>query len=174
MQREDYSLFQSLLSRIRIFLNSIFPLSNALQLIKPNCILSNWTKFSIPFPHPFLSQIPAQENHSKFFFAISSDISPSYPLYCLFLISYSAAAAAAKLLQSCPTLCDPIDGSPPGSPVPGILQTRTLEWVAISFSNAYWISTMTHEAWGLSSHIFDPFTPSHMAPIFTTSYFLWH
>ena len=44
-------------------------------------------------------------------------------------------AAAAKLLQSCPTLCDPIDGSPPGSPVPGILQARTLEWAAISFSN---------------------------------------
>ena len=47
-----------------------------------------------------------------------------------------AAAAAAKWLQSCPTLCDPIDNSPPGSPVPGILQARTLEWVAISFSNA--------------------------------------
>ena len=47
-----------------------------------------------------------------------------------------AAAAAAKSLQSCPTLCDPIDGSPPGSAVPGILQARTLEWVAISFSNA--------------------------------------
>ena len=45
------------------------------------------------------------------------------------------AAAAAKSLQSCPTLCDPIDGSPPGSPVPGILQARTLEWVAISFSS---------------------------------------
>ena len=44
--------------------------------------------------------------------------------------------AAAKSLQSCPTLCDPKDGSPPGSPVPGILQARTLEWVAISFSNA--------------------------------------
>ena len=46
-------------------------------------------------------------------------------------------AAAATSLQSCPTLCDPIDGSPPGSPVPGILQARTLEWVAISFSNAW-------------------------------------
>ena len=46
------------------------------------------------------------------------------------------AAAAAKSLQSCPTLCDTIDGSPPGSPVPGSLQARTLEWVAISFSNA--------------------------------------
>ena len=49
----------------------------------------------------------------------------------------AAAAAAAKSLQSCPTLCDPIDGSPPGSPVPGILQARTLEWVAISFSDAW-------------------------------------
>ena len=48
----------------------------------------------------------------------------------------STQIAAAKLLQSCPTLCDPIDGSPPGSPVPGILQARTLEWGAISFSNA--------------------------------------
>ena len=48
----------------------------------------------------------------------------------------AAAAAAAKSLQSCPTLCDPIDGSPPGSPVLGILQARTLEWVAIAFSNA--------------------------------------
>ena len=48
----------------------------------------------------------------------------------------AAAAAAAKLLHSCPTLCDPIDGSPPGSPVSGILQARTLEWVAISFSKA--------------------------------------
>ena len=47
-----------------------------------------------------------------------------------------AAAAAAKSLQSCLTLCDPIDGSPPGFPIPGILQARTLEWVAISFSNA--------------------------------------
>ena len=47
-----------------------------------------------------------------------------------------SAAAAAKSLQSCPTLCDPIDGSPPGSPVPGILQARTLQWVAIAFSNA--------------------------------------
>ena len=51
--------------------------------------------------------------------------------------SLKDAAAAAKSLQSCPTPCDPIDSSPPGSPVPGILQARTLEWVAISFSNAW-------------------------------------
>ena len=51
-------------------------------------------------------------------------------------VAAAAAAAAAKSLQSWPTLCDPIDGSPPGSPVPGIPQARTVEWVAISFSNA--------------------------------------
>ena len=52
-------------------------------------------------------------------------------------VQYLAAAAAAKSLQSCSTLCNPIDGSPPGSPVPGILQARTLEWVAIAFSSAW-------------------------------------
>ena len=55
---------------------------------------------------------------------------------CGHVILCTAAAAAAKSLQSCPTLCSPIDSLPPGSPVPGILQARTLEWVAISFSNA--------------------------------------
>ena len=65
-----------------------------------------------------------------------------FALFFFFFFSFSlvyqclAAAAAAKLLQSCPSLCDPIDGSPPGSPVPGILQEGTLEWVSISFSNA--------------------------------------
>ena len=57
-------------------------------------------------------------------------------IYIITAIIYpAAAAAAAKSLQSCPTLCDPRDGSPAGSPVPGILQARTLEWVAIFFSN---------------------------------------
>ena len=58
-------------------------------------------------------------------------------LYIHIHIPPTSATAAAKSLQSCPTLCDSIDGSPPGSPVPGILQARTLEWVAISFSNAW-------------------------------------
>ena len=53
-----------------------------------------------------------------------------------YMCIYTCTAAAAKSLQSCPTLCDPIDGSPSGFPVPGILQARTLVWVAISFSNA--------------------------------------
>ena len=56
----------------------------------------------------------------------------TYKMKCLDII-LAAAAAAAKSLQSCPTLCNPIDGSSPGSPVPGILKARTLEWVAISF-----------------------------------------
>ena len=60
---------------------------------------------------------------------------PCYFLSC-FLLEESSAAAAAKSLQLCPTLCNLIDRNPPGSPVPGILQARTLEWVAISFSNA--------------------------------------
>ena len=65
-----------------------------------------------------------------------------YVIMIMHLLSYlfksqRAAAAAAKSLQSCLILCDPIDGSPPGSPVPGILQARTLEWVAISFSKAW-------------------------------------
>ena len=59
-------------------------------------------------------------------------------VYChpVYLTSMQSAAATAKSLQSCRTLCDPIDGSPPGPAIPGILQARTLEWVAISFSNA--------------------------------------
>ena len=65
----------------------------------------------------------------------------SYTLKCVWMIAQECspgnpAAAAAKSRQSCPTLCDPMDGSPPGSLVPGTLQARTLEWVAISFSNA--------------------------------------
>ena len=66
-----------------------------------------------------------------------------------------AAAAAAKSLQSCPTLCNPIDGSPPGSPIPGILQARTLEWVAISFSNA-WVVKSESEVAQLHPTLTDP------------------
>ena len=67
-----------------------------------------------------------------------SPLTTFYVLFAeiMFTLIYSAAAAA-KSFQSCPTLCNPIDGRPPGSPVPGILQARTLEWVAISFSNAW-------------------------------------
>ena len=79
-------------------------------------------------------------------------------------IAAAAAAAAAKSLQSCPTLCDPIDGSQPGSPVPGILQARVLEWAAISFSNAWkWqvkVKSLSH-VWLLVT----PWTTAYQAPL---------
>ena len=73
------------------------------------------------------------------------------------------ADAAAKLLQSCPTLCDPIDGSPSGSPVPGILQARILEWVAISFSNA----SMHAKSLQSCLTLCDPWTAAHQASLST-------
>ena len=66
---------------------------------------------------------------------MASQLLQKLGLWELRLRVFDAVAAAAKSLQSCPALCDPIDSSPPGSPVPGILQARILEWVAISFSN---------------------------------------
>ena len=78
--------------------------------------------------------------------------------------SIITVAAAAKSLQSCPTLCNPIDGSPPGSRIPGILQARTLEWVAISFSNAWkWklkVKSFSH-VWLLAT----PSTAAYQAPL---------
>ena len=80
------------------------------------------------------------------------------------LNSSAAVAAAAKSLQLCPTLCDPIDGSPPGSAIPGILQARTLEWVAISFSNAWkWnvkVKSLSHVRL-----LVTPWTPAYQAPL---------
>ena len=96
----------------------------------------------------------------------------TFPLFCFIIISFFIlvfernivhAAAAAKSLQSCPTLCNPIDSSPLGSPVPGILQARTLEWVAISFSNAWkWnvkVKSLS-SVWLLAT----PWTAAHQAP----------
>ena len=75
-----------------------------------------------------------------------------------------AAAAAAKSLQLCPTLCDPIDGSPPGSPVPGILQARTLEWVAISFSSA-WKWKVKVKWFSRVQLLVTPWTAAYQAPL---------
>ena len=75
----------------------------------------------------------------------------------------NAAAAAAKSLQSCPTLCNPRDGSPPGSPVPGILQARTLEWVAISFSNA-WRWKVKVKSLSRVQLLATPWTAAYQAP----------
>ena len=84
--------------------------------------------FAIPHPHPPTIRRQSPRDLCWFWRGKGAEIE-----WCL---EY-AAAAAAKSLQLCPTLCDPIDGSPPGSPVPGILQARTLQWGAISFSNAW-------------------------------------
>ena len=74
------------------------------------------------------------------------------------------AAAAAKSLQSCPTLCDPRDGSPPGSSVPGILQERTLEWVAIAFSKA-WKLKVKVKSLSRVQLLVTPWTATHQAPL---------
>ena len=90
--------------------------------------------------------------------------SPEMFTEVLMLPSFCAAAAAAKSLQSCPTLCDPRDGSPPGSSIPGILQARTLEWVAISFSNAWkWkvkVKSLSHVRL-----LATPWTAAYQAPL---------
>ena len=98
--------------------------------------------------------------YSHLAFTISSILFSFYPpKHSL----HSAAAAAAKLLQLCPTLCDPIDGSPPGSPVPGILQARTLEWVAISSSNA-WKWKVKVKLLSCVRLLVTPWTAAHQAP----------
>ena len=79
---------------------------------------------------------------------------------CYFL---NQSSAAAKSLQSCPTLCDPIDGSPPGSTAPGILQARTLEWVAISFSNA-WKWKVKEKLLSRVQLLTTPWTAAYQAP----------
>ena len=99
----------------------------------------------------------------KFYFDLS--IIFFFFFYSIFLFrSFSVcfAAAAAKSLQSCSTPCDPIDGSPPGSPVPGILLARTLEWIAISFSNAQ--SEKWKWKWSCAWLSATPWTAAHHAP----------
>ena len=86
-------------------------------------------------------------------------------IYYIFTLVLFVAAATAKSLQSCPTLCDPIDGSPPASPVPGILQARTLEWVAISFSNA-WKWKVKVKLLSRVQLLVTPWTVAHQTPPF--------
>ena len=88
-------------------------------------------------------------------------MSPASPSFAWFFTIEPPAAAAAKSLQSYLTLCDPVDGSPPGSPVPEILQARTLEWVAISFSNAW---KWKVKGKSLSRVFTTPWTAAHQAP----------
>ena len=107
-------------------------------------------------PLPFLN--PAWTSGSSWF------------MYCwslawriLSITLQACAAAAAKSLQSCPALCDPIGGSPPGSPIPGILQAGTMEWVAISFSNA-WKWKVKVKSFSRVQLFVTPWTAAHQAP----------
>ena len=99
------------------------------SLIQEDLTCSRATK---PVGHSYWARALEPGSHNCWAL-MSQLLKPSCPRACAL---QQAAAAAAKSLQSCPTLCD-IDGSPPGSPIPGILQVRILEWVAISFSNAW-------------------------------------
>jgi len=98
-----------------------------------------WLLFlgSVGFRHAGFSSWGTQALERRLNESVDTNISQRLYIQGKALPSTKYDPAAAKSLQSCLTLCDPIDGSPPGSPIPGILQARTLEWVAISFSNAW-------------------------------------
>ena len=102
--------------------------TNSCQSVVEGCCFRDVNSTALPAQAPAARESPQTRRHSTW---------GKKPSKCTENVLLPAAAAAAKSLQSCPTLCDPIDSSPPDSPVPGILQARTLEWVAISFSNAW-------------------------------------
>ena len=118
------------------------------QFLVSACVLSHFscvelfaTLWAIAGQPPLSMGFSKQEYWSELPCTLPGDlpdpgIEPESLMSLVLADEFFTTAAAAKSLQSCPTLCNPIDGSPPGSPVPGILQARTLEWVAISFSNA--------------------------------------
>ena len=112
---------------------------SSLHILDINRLSAVWFRiFSLPF-----HQLPFHSFH--------------WVLWC------TVAVAAAKSLQSCPTLCDPIDGSPPGSAIPGILQAKTLEWVAISFSNA-WKWKVKVKSFSCVWLLATPWTAAYQAP----------
>ena len=96
-------------------------------------------------------------------FSNESALRIRWPKYWSCSFKISPAAAAAKSLQWCPTLCDPKDSGPPGSPIPGILQARTLEWVAISFSNA-WKGKVKVKSLSRVQLLATPWTAAYQAP----------
>ena len=149
--------------------------------------LSHVLLFALPWTAACQAPLPMefsrQEYWSKLPFSPPGDppnsgIEPAFPVSSVFsladrlftterpgkpLLLSAAAAAAAKSFQSCPTLCNPIDGSPPGSPNPGILQARTLEWVAMSFSNA-WKWKVKVKSLSRVRLLVTPWTAAYQAP----------
>ena len=118
---------------------------------------------ALPFPPPGCLPNSGIKPRSPVSPALQAGSLPAEPFYQHYASYFKYAAAAAKSLQLCPTLCDPIDGSPPGPAVPGILQARTPEWVAISSSNAWkWkvkVKSLSR-VWLLAT----PWTPAYQAP----------
>ena len=108
---------------------------NGKELTETEDIKKRWQEYTEELHK---KDLPDPDNHDGVITHLELDILECKVKGALGSITMNKAdaTAAAKSLQLCPTLCDPIDGSPPSSPVPGILQARTLEWVAISFSNA--------------------------------------
>ena len=118
-------------STVSCYVAEGLPIIPAIQYLQPSHIPAHMTLAScIPLP-----LLRPKEGILETFYHFKTLQLPGLGL-CSAVLNPVSHAAAAKSLQSSPTLCDPIDGSPPGSAVPGILQARTLEWVAISFSNA--------------------------------------
>ena len=115
-----------------------------------------WCHLSILFLQ--LSLFLIRYIHTKFF-----DVLHKFQIHFLIKSFMLAAKSAAKSLQSCPTLCDPIDGSPPGPAVPGILQATTLEWVAISSSNA-WQWKVKVKSLSRVQFLVTPWTTAYQAP----------
>ena len=127
------------------------------------CILFK-SILKIHWPSPKFTQFTRRKVFlaAQFLSPRQTDLLASCAFRAIFF--FSVCSATAKSLQSCPTLCKPIDGSPPSSPVPGILQARTLEWVAISFSKAWkWkvkVKSLSH-----IQHLATPWTAAYQAPL---------
>ena len=126
-------------------------------IMNSGCMKQPWSLLSPLLPlFPFLLIFSILNKLHLVFYP-----TPSLPSFLSW--KAAAAAAAAAALQLCPTLCNPIDGSPPGSPVPGILQAKTLEWVAISFSNA-WKWKVKVKSLNRARLLATPWTAAYQAP----------
>ena len=126
-----------------------------------NFLLESWLAGLLLWTWLFLQAFKFIDRNLFLFYLILS----VHGLICPLFFFLSFAAAAARSLQSCPTLYDPVDSSPPGSPVPGILQAKTLEWVAISFSNA-WKWKVKVKPFSHVQLFATPGTVAHQAPPF--------
>ena len=146
--------------------------TNSLESV-PDCIALRLSPKRVPLLHVLLQVLGPREpiflSQSGYKVEVSHHRPHSASIICYNGSHNSGqylftATATAKSLQSCPTLCDPIDGNPPGSPVPGILQARTLEWVAISFSNA-WKRKVKVKLLSRVQLLVTPWIAAHQAPL---------